>query len=264
MVVLAVDAETELPSETNAVSRRGSVVLRSPGPHTAALHGLLRYLDERGFAGAPRVIGSGFDEDGRETLSFVEGDQLDPRVPTEEEAWAVGSQLRQLHDLTEAFVAPSDAAWQPSFVRSLGNPHRIGHCDAAPWNVVFSPTGDCSLIDWEAAGPVDPVIDLAHAAWLNPRLFSDDIAEKENLPPLGVRVRVLRALVDGYALPATERSTLFDRMIEVAVHSIAAEADEGRVTQETASSPALWGMAWRGRSAAWMLTNGEAIRAALS
>jgi Ser/Thr protein kinase RdoA (MazF antagonist) len=238
--------------------------LRPAGPHSPTLHSLLRYLEERGFEGAPQVVGSGFDVDGRETLSFLEGDRLDPRVPTEEEAWAIGSRLRELHDVTEGFVAPKDATWQPSFLRQLGNPRLIGHCDLAPWNVLFTPNNTCVFIDWETAGPVDPLIDLAHAAWLNARLFSDDIAEKEGLPSLDVRTQTLRALVDGYALPASERSTLFDRMIEVAVHSIAAEADEFSVTRDTETSRALWGMAWRARSASWMLANRAAIRHALT
>lgn len=57
----------------NAVVRIGDVVHRGTGPWAKTVHGLLRHLEAEGFEGAPRVVGSGFDEKNRETLSFVEG-----------------------------------------------------------------------------------------------------------------------------------------------------------------------------------------------
>jgi hypothetical protein len=43
---------------------------------------LLRHLEREGFAGAPRVVGSGFAEDGREMVGYVPGASPHPR------AWA--------------------------------------------------------------------------------------------------------------------------------------------------------------------------------
>ena len=45
-----------------------------------------------------------------------------------------------------------------------------------------------ALIDWETAGPADPMIELAQACWLNAKLFSDDVAEREGLPSLLTRL----------------------------------------------------------------------------
>jgi thiamine kinase-like enzyme len=44
-----------------------------------------------------------------------------------------------------------------------------------------------ALIDWEIAGPVDPMVELAQMAWLNAKLHDDIVAEREHLPPLAAR-----------------------------------------------------------------------------
>lgn len=55
------------------VHRRGDVVVRDAGPWTPTVHGLLRHLHRTGFPGSPRVVGSGWDASGRETLTYIGG-----------------------------------------------------------------------------------------------------------------------------------------------------------------------------------------------
>lgn len=69
------DEETALSGGgRTAVYRRGQIVVRETGPWGATVHTLLRHLEDVGFAGSPRVVGSGFDEGGRETLTYIEGE----------------------------------------------------------------------------------------------------------------------------------------------------------------------------------------------
>lgn len=73
------DAEIPLTGgERTAVTRRGSVVLREAGPWTRSVHALLRHLREVGFEGAPCVVGDGFDEHGREVLTYIDGKVINP------------------------------------------------------------------------------------------------------------------------------------------------------------------------------------------
>mgnify|MGYP000462372643 CR=1 FL=1 len=58
-----------------------------------------------------------------------------------------------------------------------------------------------ALIDWEYAGPVDPLVELAQACWLNAKLHDDVVAEIEGLPSLAEHAQQLRAILDGYELP---------------------------------------------------------------
>jgi hypothetical protein len=55
--------------------RVGDTVRRSAGPWTPAVHALLAHLAGTGFTGAPRPLG--FDEQGREVLTFLEGESVD-------------------------------------------------------------------------------------------------------------------------------------------------------------------------------------------
>jgi Phosphotransferase enzyme family len=246
------------------VERQGDVILRTAGPWTPTIHTLLRHLEEVGFTGAPHVVGSGFDEMGRETLSYFEGAPVHPEPWSLEAAAAVGRLLRQLHEATASYRPPPDAKWRRWFGRDLGGPAKIiGHCDVAPWNIVARHGRPVGLIDWDFAGPVDPYVDLAHTAWLNASLFSGDLAERSGLPAVHERLKALRAIVDAYGVEADKRAHLIDLIIDVAVCSIANDADEAGVTRATIQSDALWGMAWRSRSAAWMVQNRKDLNAAL-
>jgi hypothetical protein len=54
-------------------------------------------------------------------------------------------------------------------------------------------------------------------------------------------------------------------MIEFAVCDTAWEADAAAVTPETTAHPvALWAMAWRARSAAWMIRHRRLLETALT
>ena len=70
-----------------------------------------------------------------------------------------------------------------------------------PWNVVAQGGIPVAFIDWEFAGPVDALWELAETAWLNAQLHDDDIAERVGLPPAARRGQQVRLLLDAYGLP---------------------------------------------------------------
>ena len=250
----------------NVVHRRGETVIRDSGPWTPAVHALLRHLEDVGFTAAPRLVGPGLDRDGREVLTFIEGEFTQPGPWSMDGAAAVGALLRSLHEATRSFRPPADAVWFPWHGRDLGGPARvIGHCDAAPWNIVARDGLPVAFIDWETAGPVDPIVELAQLAWLNAKLHDDIVAQIEHLPPLADRARQLAAIADAYGLTARQRRGLLDQIIEFAIVDTAWEADFAKVTRDTTGHPvAAWAMAWRARSAAWMIRNRRPLEAALN
>jgi hypothetical protein len=247
-----------------SVHRRGDVVVRDTGPWTPAVHTLLRHLESKGFAGAPRLVGTGMDGT-RETLTFIEGTFTQPGPWSPDGAAAVGALLRDLHDATADYEPPAGAVWFPWHGRDLGGTHRvIGHCDVAPWNIVARAGLPVALIDWETAGPVDPLVELAQAAWLNAKLHDDVVAGLEGLPPLGERAAHLRAVLDGYGLPGKHRRGFVDRIIEFVVCDTADQADDAGVTPDLTAHPeALWGMAWRARAGAWIVRNRRVLENAI-
>jgi hypothetical protein len=246
-----------------AVARLDNVVLRETGAWAPSVHALLRHLELEGFEGAPRVIGSGFDARGRETLSYIEGEFVHPAPWSDEGLLAVGQMLKSLHNATSSFVPPVDALWQPWFLREIGGAQMvIGHGDAAPWNTVTKSGQPIAFIDWEYAGPVDALTELARVCWLFAQLHGDDVAQRVGLPALKVRAKQLRLLVDAYGLDRKQRHGFLDRIIEVAICETANEAIENNVTPESEGS--LWGFAWRSRAAAWMLRHRMVLERALN
>ena len=88
------------------------------------------------------------------------------------------------------------------------------------------------LIDWEYAGPVNPLVEVAQPCWLNAKLHDDIAAELEGLPPPAERARQLAAIVDSYGLTAKERAGFFGTIVEFVISDVASEADDAGVTPQ--------------------------------
>jgi hypothetical protein len=234
------------------VRKRDNTIIRPVAPWTTSIHALLRHLETVGFEASPRLVGDGYDGHGNEVLAYVEGEQVHPHAWTDEGVHAVGVMLRGLHDATGTFEAPAEAVWQPYHFR--GGPDAIiGHGDVSPWNILAVDGRPRALIDWEFAGPIDRVDEIAQAGWLNAQLHDDDVAERFGFPDAAARAKQLRLLLDGYRMPRAERINLVGSMINYAIRDCAREAIEGAVTPDSVEMFPLWAMAWRARSAAWML-----------
>jgi len=245
----------------DAVLRDG-VVYKTAGPWTPAVFALLRHLEEAGFPGAPRVVNDGY--------GFLLGQSPHPHAWPHDTVGEVGALLRGLHDAAATFVPPAGAIWQANWLRELGGDDLVfGHCDTGPWNIVGRGGRPTAFIDWEFAGPVDRLWELAETVWLNAHLVDDDIADRQGLPDARTRAAQARAIVDGYGLPAAARGELVERLREVAIHGARHEALAAHVTMESTAAvtrdgyPVLWAITWRTRSAAWIARNHELIRRAI-
>jgi hypothetical protein len=110
----------------NVVHRRGDVVIRAAGPWTPAVHALLRHLEDVGFTGAPRLVGSGLAPDGRETLTFIEGkftqpDDVDLHARTNREPTPGRSALTIRPPPVHTFNAPPRTLSMTQTVRSAAS-----------------------------------------------------------------------------------------------------------------------------------------------
>lgn len=250
------------------VTRRGDVVYRSSGPQSRTVLAFLAHLRDQGFEAAPRPIGSGFDPDGREQLAFIPGASPQPNPWSDEAVWQVGQLLRRLHEASLSF-APDAPTWRPWFARDLpGSTPVIGHGDLGPWNILAVDGAPMAFIDWDNAGPVDARWELAEAAWLNAQLHDDDVAASNGLGSADDRARQLGLILDGYGMARADRNGFVDQMIEFAVRSVREEAVRYQVGPTTVSPdpdgyPLLWAVAWRARSAVWMLDHRATLETAI-
>jgi hypothetical protein len=201
-----------------AVLANGTVRRRA-GPWTPTVHSLLKFLETSGFEGAPRALG--FDEKGREVLSFLQGETVGDTIPWP--AWVhsdaalvdVGRWLRRYHDVVVHFEVPGDAQWRtaPSAERRPGDV--IGHNDAAPYNAVWrSDVASRStaeeqtsrligFIDWDFAAPCPAIWDLAFLACAWVPLHAREVALREGFTDFDGRPRRLRLLLDSYGYDGT-------------------------------------------------------------
>ena len=164
---MARTSDTESPlkgGNTTPVARAGSTVRRQAGPWTPTIHALLRYIRRNGFPLAPDPIG--FDAQGREIVSYLDGDA--GHYPLPEWAWQdrllteIAALLRRYHDSTVGFTAPSGAVWQ---LAPRQPAEVICHNDFAPYNIVFRDQRPAGVIDFDTASPGPRVWDGAYAAY---------------------------------------------------------------------------------------------------
>ena len=252
------------------VSRKGDVIFRSAKPQSRTVISLLQHLRSVGFGAAPRPMGSGFAPDGREQFEFIDGESPQPLAWSDAAAWEIGHLLRQFHDAGRSFSPPANATWSEWFARSLpGSSPVFGHGDLGPWNILAKDGVPVAFIDWDNAGPVDAVWELAHVAWQNGQLHDDDVAQLNDLPDASHRAHQVRLIVDGYGLRAVDRSDFVDKMIELAIRSAREEAIDYSVGPDTDSAfsdgyPVMWAITGRARGAAWMIDHRTMLNAALT
>lgn len=207
--------ERRLPGgKTDGAVLIGGTVRRQAGAWTPAVHALLEHLASAGFAESPRALG--FDDEGREILTYVPGETIGDRQRAPGWAWDdgtlvhMGELLRRYHDVVATFVPPPNAAW-----RLGGGPLHAGeiicHNDLGPYNIVWRDS-IVGILDWDFAGPARPVWDLAYAAWTFTPLHHPELARSSGAPDISEAPRRLWMLIDAYGLD--DASTFMDVVLE--------------------------------------------------
>jgi hypothetical protein len=195
------------------VVRVGATVRRTSRPYTATVHAYLRHVRGAGFLDVPEPLG--WDEQGREVLSFVAGDVPDDPLPDEvtgvDVLVALARVIRRLHDAAEGWTPPPGAQWgaipgEPpaGVVPMFRTPELVSHQDYCPDNVVFRDGLPAALIDFDLARPTTRVADVVNALrWWAPLTPPQDRAPA--LVDAAVPERV-RAFVDAYGMTSEQRS----------------------------------------------------------
>ncbi|GAA4567929.1 phosphotransferase enzyme family protein [Planotetraspora kaengkrachanensis] len=199
---------------TQAIVRVGDTVRRPARPFTRTVHAYLAHLHTAGFSDAP--IPLGFDDQGREVLSFVPGDvprePLPPHTSVEEVLIELARLVRRLHDAADGWTPPGDAQWGGTpgawnrDSTSDGEPLVVGHRDYCPGNVVFRDGLPAALIDFDLAKPTTRIDDLANALYYwAPLLHPKDRAP--SFVGLDIPHRVA-LFADAYGMTPTQRRVL--------------------------------------------------------
>jgi hypothetical protein len=196
----------------NVVVRVGDTVRRPVHPWTPAVHALLRQLEAAGFAEAPRVLG--FDEAGREMLSFQTGEvgnyPVTPGMATDASLVAVADLVRRYHEVATIQPGWETLPWRTRFP-DAARWEVICHSDIAPYNTVYSGERPVGLIDFDVAGPAPKLWDVAYAAFRFVPLASDANCVAFGFEADVDRLGRLRLFLDTYGLG--DRTGLLEMVI---------------------------------------------------
>ncbi len=213
-----------------AVVRVGDTVRRPIRPHSAAVAAFLRHLEAVGFDGAPRFLG--IDSQGREILTFVEGEVGLPPFP----AWVgdegillgVARLQRALHDAAGTFEPPPDAAWDRPNLPPPATGAIVCHNDLCVENVVVRDGRVVAFIDFDFAAPSDPLLDIAIAArhWIPIRDAADMDPALRGLD----QIARFRAFADAHGLDPAARAAVVAHLgpfLDRALVSMRTRAESG-------------------------------------
>jgi hypothetical protein len=187
------------------VMRVGDRVVRSRSPWSDASHAVLRYLEDHGYSGAPRLIDV---DDEREVLSFVPGESIPADLDgyrDDDTLVSVAGAIRDLHRALEGFRPPKDLAF-PQMPGAPTGGSLVCHNDLAPWNTIMRRHTFAAFIDWDLVTLATAAWDIAYAAWCFVPLYADDVT----FGAIDERARRLRLLLGVYGLPNRERRGFID------------------------------------------------------
>jgi hypothetical protein len=186
-----------------AVSRVGNTVRRDVGSWTKQVHLLLTHLRAKGIQEVPAPLG--FDQNGREILSFIPGIvghfPLPESLRTDEVLTSAARLIRRIHDATEDASQFWQSGWQSPTRKPI---EVICHGDFAPYNCVFDKGKLIGVIDFDHAHPGNREWDLAYALYRFAPIT--DPTNPENYGKISDQCRRVRLFCDEYGLQ--ERSQL--------------------------------------------------------
>jgi phosphotransferase family enzyme len=180
------------------IVRVGETVRRPWDVWSSSVHAVLEHLANAEFVEAPKFLGR--DEQGREVLTFLEGEDsgwpLRPHFLTDQGAFELGCLVRRLGQALSSYAPADDAVWQ----FAVGTPaegQALQHGDLGPWNIVWSGEKVSGIIDWDFLHPGDPDFDLGYLAWTAVPFMSDERAAIKGFPDVPDRSARAHAFADG-------------------------------------------------------------------
>lgn len=267
------DVDQEIVLATTGVTRVtrvGETVRRPNRPFTSTVQRYLAHLHANGIDFVPEPLG--YDDDGREVLSYVDGEAptepLPPWATTDEALVRLAEMLRRLHDASQGWAVPPDAVWGsiPGSAEVITEPlfttaELVSHRDYCPGNVIFRNELPTGLIDFDLAQPTTRVADLVNALyWWAPLVDPTD--RPPHLREVDVMSRV-RLFADSYEMTAAQRA-------QIAPIAVRRARNSRRTTEHAATVDPVFRRWWDEglrervpRDEAWITDNARVIADAL-
>lgn len=205
--------EPEIPlsgGSHSKVVQVGQTVRRSSRSQavSSSVFDLLRHVEREGFTGAPRALG--FDDQGREILTYIEGEVAAQRKPGhpgggdlpayvwhDDVLVHLGTLIRAYHDAAATFPW----AGREWLLETRQPVETICHNEIFPWNTVFQAGLPVAFIDWDTAAPGPRAWELGLIAWFWVPFWHDELCQAAGLPTgVAEKARRFRLLLDAYRI----------------------------------------------------------------
>ena len=198
------DETTRENNEHRPITRIGNTVHRPTQWWTPSVHHLLNYLEEVGFSYSPRVMG--FDNQGREVLSYIEGDSGKEgwlKILSDEGLANFARLLKSYHEAIADYKPPKDAEW--AYSPNILKPGEIMcHGDFGPWNIAWDGEKPVGILDWDFVLPAKPTYDIFYALEYSAPFRDDETALKwHHFPEVPDRKRRVQVFLDAYGANLT-------------------------------------------------------------
>ena len=208
-------------NSNDGIVRIGDTVRRTMKPERQSVHRVLSFLHENGFKACPQFLG--IDDQGRETLTFIEGNcSINPDFwKSEPYLTSAAKLLRAYHDAVAPYEVRDDEQWSYEYPDKSRH-EVICHNDFAPYNLIYDETGFTAIIDFDLAGPGPKIRDIAYAAyWLVPLSFNADDMKPFSIQDANNESQRLHQFCNTYGIRADNE--LLDMVSEV-LHYMADES----------------------------------------
>lgn len=162
VMIDSMDEEQLTTNDKHPIVRIGDTVHRPVNFWTPAVQDLLKYLESVNFPYSPRVLG--FDADGREILSHIEGESGKAgwgKIVTDEGLRKFAKLLRSYHNAVADYNPNHDLEWATG-AKGLKPGEIICHGDFGPWNIVWRNDEPVGIIDWDLVHPALPEEDILY------------------------------------------------------------------------------------------------------
>jgi len=187
------------------VAKIGNKVHRPTEFWSPAVHNLLNYLQSVNFPYSPRYFG--FDDKGREILSYVEGESGKDgwrHITTDEGLKEYARLLRKYHDAIADYKPLSDLEWANG-AKGLKPGQIICHGDFGPWNLVWQNGKPVGIVDWDLAHPNTPEYDILYALEYSAPFRDNETAIKwHHFNSVPVRNRRIKIFLEEYGAPTID------------------------------------------------------------
>jgi hypothetical protein len=224
---MAHEASEWLPGNVSGAWRVGDTVRRVTGPWTPAVHALLEYLRPR-LPGIPQVLG--FDDQGREVLTYLPGRvvDIDREMLTSAQLRSGVAWTRRFHEAAAGFDHPG-----PWRLHRPEHPTLDAHNDIAPYNMCFDGDDLVGVFDWDMSAPSTALLELAFIAWNCVPLWRD-IGVRE----AAERLELISSTYRTYSAPEILAAVVprIQMMLDW-IPRAAAAGDEGMLNLQAAGEP---------------------------